>query len=524
MSKDNSMLSLQLFRRIFFILAGITLSISAVNSAEYADKETCYECHDPQISSHIKALKASKHWDVNLKSSPVNNKECQSCHGMSKAHTQAPTKRQPEVSFGPRWTSSIIVQNDTCLSCHEKTATHKQWRSGIHSKKEVTCVTCHDVHVIEDPVRIKETQKDVCTVCHKIQKHGIHNNKDKISINPPCATCHNPHSNPLPTVMMLENRSKGCRSCHDFQEMEKNITVSEKAKSYHRVMQKDDRTCVDCHKGVAHVDKSNFGKLLTGGLTSMPLGLFYPAQSDGDWLLEEHKGAQALRQGRNCRQCHLGDEQSMGESLSPKDVQPFITGKISVKQQDENLAITVVWNGSNEDESVAIMFDNGQVDAFSSQGCWAACHSNMPSMTKDRDYGLKKYLLSSQQQNRSIGVPAITHNQEYLDKLRANGKFVDLWLAKLSAGKVREVNRYSILETRNQTEVGNLKASGEYENGMWSITFTRPLADNLKPINNNSILTFGIAIHGKGQTNAQHSVSLPMTISINGEDTDFILK
>jgi len=518
------MLSLQTLKRVFIILGLALIGLSKVNAAEYADDKLCYECHDPEISTHIKAIKTTKHWDSNLKKAPVNNKECQSCHGMSKSHTEAPTKRQPEVSYGPRWTSSIIVQNDTCLSCHEKTATHKQWRSGKHAEQEVTCVTCHDVHVIEDPVRIKETQKEVCTVCHKVQKHGIHNNENKLAKNPQCTSCHNPHSNPSPTVMMLENRSEGCRSCHDFKKMEEDTTVSEKAKSYHRVMQKDDRTCVDCHRGVAHVDKSNFGKLLTGGLTTMPLDLFYPGQSDGDWLLEEHKGAQALRQGRNCRQCHLGDEKVMGENLAPKGVQPFITTNTSVKRQGDNMAITISWKGSIEDKSIAIMFDNGQVDAFSRQGCWASCHSNMPGMTADRNYGLEKYLLSSQKQKHSIGMPAIVHDEVVLNSMRSKGEFVELWRAKLANGAVNEVKRYSILETRTQTNTNGVKAEGGFKDGKWTITFIRPIADSVKPINNNSLITFGIAIHHKGQSGAQHSVSLPVTISSSGEDSDFILK
>lgn len=517
------MLSSQTIKRAFFILILSLLNISMANSAEFAENKLCYECHDAKISDHIKAMKASKHWDSSIKSSPVNKRQCQSCHGMSKAHADVPTKRQPQVSYGPRWTSSIIVQNNTCLSCHEKTATHKQWRSGKHAEQEVTCVTCHDVHALTDPVRINETQKDVCTVCHKVQKHGIHNKEENIAKNPPCSTCHNPHANPLPTVMMLANRSEGCRSCHDFREMEEDITVSTKAKSYHRVMQKDDRTCVDCHRGVAHVDESNFRKTLLGGLTSSPLNLFYPGQSDGDWLLEEHKGAQALRQGRNCLQCHIGDAKSMGESLAPKGVQAYIEANLTVKKQDDNLLIRISWQGSEDDKSVAIMFDDGKVDAFSRQGCWAACHNNMPGMTSDRSYGLKKYLLISQKQKYSIGTPAITHDQNILEAMQAKGEFVDLWRAELSSGQINEVKRFSILETRAQTDNGHLEAAGGYKNGQWTVAFTRPLADSIKPIDNNSLLTFGIAIHRKGQSGAQHRVSLPMTISVDGKDTNFIL-
>ena len=130
----------------------------------------------------------------------------------------------------------------------------------------------------------------------------------------------------------------------------------------------------------------------------------------------------------------------------------------------------------------------------------------------------------SQKQKYSIGTPALTHDQNILEAMRAKGEFVDLWRAELSSGQISEVKRFSILETRAQTDNGHLEAAGGYENGQWTVTFTRPLADSIKPIDNNSLLTFGIAIHRKGQSGAQHRVSLPMTISVDGKDTNFILK
>jgi len=510
--------------KVFLCSLVIFIAIPKVALSVETKIKQCTECHDPKISHPINSMLNSKHWSKGNKATPVNKDGCQSCHGVSNSHANTPTKIQPEISFGPRWTSSVEEQNDECLSCHVKTATHRQWQSGKHATQEVTCVTCHDLHTDIDPVRIKETQASVCTVCHKIQKHGIHAIAKNIAQNPPCSTCHNPHANPLPTVMMLENRSKGCRSCHDFEKMQKDSTVTAKAKSYHRVMAKEDRTCVDCHLGVAHVDKDNFGQVLAGGLTTISGYIFYPGQSDGDWLLEEHKGAQALRQGRNCRQCHFGDAKTMASKLTPKGIKPIISGNVTVKKSGGNMNIILNWQGSEHDKSVSIMFDNDQVDDFSHQGCWATCHSDLPKMSRDRGQDLKKYLLISQQRKRTVGTPSILHDDATLLAMRQKGQFVELWKASLSNGVVESIARSSILETRTKQPLAGLTASATFNEGSWTVTFSRPLLDTYKPIIPGEQITFGVAIHGDGESGGQHRVSLPLTISFDGVGTDFILE
>ena len=517
------MLQQTLFRVLLCYLVIFVTAPNVTLSAETEIKQ-CTECHDPNISHSINSMLNSKHWDKSHKATPVNKGGCQSCHGISKSHTNTPTKIQPEISFGPRWTSSVEQQNDECLSCHVKSATHRQWLNGKHASEEVTCVTCHDLHTDIDPVRVAKTQAKVCTVCHKIQKHGIHNITKNIAENPPCSTCHNPHANPLPTVMMLENRSKGCRSCHDFKKMQQDTTVTAKAKSYHRVMVKEDRTCVDCHLGVAHVDKDNFGDVLAGGLTTISGYIFFPGQSDSDWLLAEHKGAQALRQGRNCRQCHFGDTKTMASKLTPKGINPIISGSATVKKTGGNMDITVSWQGSEHDNSVTLMFDNGQVEDFSHQGCWATCHSDLPKMSRDRGQDLKKYLLISQQRKRTVGTPSILHDDATLLAMRQKGQFVELWKASLSNGVVESIARSSILETRTKQPLAGLTASATFNEGSWTVTFSRPLLDTYKPIIPGEQITFGVAIHGDGESGGQHRVSLPLTISFEGVGTDFILE
>lgn len=511
---------------IIFILFVFTLNspntMAQGSTAKNTTKTTCISCHTPDSNHTIEAIHISKHWDKSNPKTPVSKKGCASCHGESQLHASTPTKIQPKMSFGPRWTSSVEGQNNTCLSCHEKTATHKEWRQGKHADKEVTCVTCHDLHVTKDPVRIAKTQASVCTVCHKIQKKGIHHLTDKVVDNPPCSTCHNPHANPLPAIMMLENRSKGCRSCHNFEKMQVSTKVTEKAKSYHRVMEKNDRTCVDCHAGVAHRNKENFKELLASGVHKLSLDLFYPAKSDGDWLLAEHAGAQQLRQGRNCRQCHLNEAKELGLALAPKGIKPSIPAKIKINKVQNNIELTISWQGSINDNSVAVMYDNGQVDDFTRMGCWAACHGDLPGMSRDRGLNKTKYLLSSLKRQYTVGFPAVAYDEKTLKEMRAKGEFVELLRASLEGGKLSKLTRYHILTEREEVSIDQFKATANFNNGIWVVTFIKPI--NNKLVFDNKTLTLGIAIHRDGESQAEHKVSLPITVSFDGVGTDFMLK
>jgi nitrate/TMAO reductase-like tetraheme cytochrome c subunit len=49
------------------------------------------------------------------------------------------------------------------------------------------------------------------------------------------------------------NDSANCRTCHDFTP-EAIAAQSEKAQTRHKNRQKDGKTCIDCHTGVAHTD------------------------------------------------------------------------------------------------------------------------------------------------------------------------------------------------------------------------------------------------------------------------------
>ena len=488
-----------------------------------ADDATCIDCHVAAYSEHLDAMRSSPHWNAANPAAPVNANGCRACHGPSTKHIAAPTKLQPDVSFGPRWTSSVAVQNGACLTCHTE-GKPSGWKTGVHAAGDLTCTNCHDSHARDDAARIAGSQAEFCTVCHKVQKDGMHHLPERLADNPPCTTCHNPHADPRPQLTMLDSRSAGCRTCHDLQQMLTNPSVSPKANSYHKTMQSPDRTCIDCHSGVAHVDTADFAAVLAGGFTSHELMLFYPGQSDSEWILGEHPGAQSLRQGRNCRQCHLGEAESLGNKLAPAGIKPTVSIELSFARAGGQLEVSISWTGEANANDVAVMFGGDEVEDFARGGCWATCHSDMPGMTRDRNQGIEKYLRASRAQLRSIGRPPIIHDAGTLAEMTAAGAYVELWRANLAQATVADVEVYRVLDRRDRVAEPVVTARGGYVDGRWTVTFSRPLADARKSIEAGRTYTLGVALHGDGKSGADHWVSLPVTLSLDGIDTDFVAK
>ena len=213
--------------------------------------EHCLSCHDFGPESPVHNVLAGSHGISGDTPDMAGRHGCEDCHGPSAAHAQAPTRTSPAVSFGPRWTATSAAQDSTCLACHED-STARHWRDALHMVNNLTCVTCHDIHADQDRVLFEQQQAQVCTVCHKAQKKGIHGMERRAARNPPCTECHNPHDHESAQATMLSNQSAGCSHCHDLLRMADSARVSDKAKSYHKVMARPGRTCLQCHQGMAH--------------------------------------------------------------------------------------------------------------------------------------------------------------------------------------------------------------------------------------------------------------------------------
>jgi predicted CXXCH cytochrome family protein len=425
----------------------------------------------------------------------------------------------PDVSFGPRWSASPALQDGYCLDCHE-TSIARHWDKALHMANNVTCVSCHGLHVAQDPVLAARGQVDVCTTCHKTQKTGIHGREQMVRMNPPCTECHNPHADQRPRGVMLANDSRGCRRCHNMNAMAGSDKVTDRAMAYHRVMETGEKTCIGCHVGVAHGDPDASEPFLPLPLSERELTLFFPGASDADWLLTEHPGSQPLRQGTNCRQCHRGEEAELGAALGGEEpASRAVT--VSFSNANDMLVTTLSWAGEENDTRISLMWGFGDNNALRRGGCWAACHGDMPGMTLDKGTGVDKYLWDSLSQRRMIGQPAITRSDEELEAEISAGNFAELWSVDLRQGSITVS---TLLAGISPLEAPGLVAEVSFSDGRWTAILRRPMSPDapLLALAPGRAYTFGIALHGKGRTGSAHWVTLPMTLSMDNDDTDFI--
>lgn len=495
--------------------------LNSLSVADPAGVAACSGCHDVGDHSPVAFMNQSAHGNLANAQTPMAKSGCESCHGPSAEHMQSPTRVKPAISFGPKWSNSVSEQNAVCESCHQQNAV-KGWQQGVHHRENLTCVTCHDLHT-DDEVLI-DAQAQVCTVCHKPQKSGVHHMADTLPSHPPCAQCHDPHRNPAPQVTLLANRSEGCRSCHDLQAMQADAKVSDAAKTYHKAMARTDRTCIDCHRQVAHVALDQIPAPVVGDKPASTITLFYPGKTNFDWINTAHPGAQPFRQGRNCSQCHAGEQAAMGRALAKDERVAFLDAWLDFRVQGDVLLVTVRWQGSADDSDVAVMFDDGSDESFTRAGCWATCHNDMPGMERNRGQAITKYLSASLQQQRDVGRFAVPYDDTTLADMVNRGHYVELWRANLAGGELNGAQTYQILGARDADARPRVSATAQFSRGEWTVRFAKPLKGAGKPVVSGKEYTFGIAIHGKGQDKAGHWVSLPMTFGINVRDVDFAVK
>ncbi|RLQ21306.1 hypothetical protein DWB85_13455 [Seongchinamella sediminis] len=504
------------------VIAGLALLLlglgAAAATAEETGSQACLECHDYGEDSPVHLVLAGAHGTA-LEAGD-DRQGCIECHGTSADHLRAPRRNSPEVSFGPRWSSSAGDQDKPCLGCHEQDAA-RSWRHALHMHNNITCITCHDIHTAEDKVQVASSQGAVCETCHKAQKQGIHGMERRKKRNPPCTECHNPHNHEDAQAQMLSNGSAGCLYCHDLERMAGSKRVSAKAKSYHKVMNNPERTCLDCHQGIAHAPADSAPPMHPEPAPSADVTLFYPGMTDSDWLLHQHPGSQPLRQGANCLQCHRGDEAAMGEILADGSIDPAARNiALAFAVTDNALQVSVSWQASSDDQQLSIMWGDRSNDAFARGGCFAACHNDMAGMSRDRGRVSQKYLGVSRAQRQQIGQPAIVRSSEELAQLQAEGKFAEIWRLNLQSGKL---DTATLLADTPWQASKLIEINTSSDGARRTVAFTRRLDDTESGLNFNKSekYTLGVALGGKQNPGAKHWVSLPLTLSFGGDDTDF---
>ena len=275
------------------------------------------------------------------------------------------------------------------------------------------------------------------------------------------------------------------------------------------------------------------------------LTLLYPAQMSWELVLTqaEHSGASKFREGKNCRQCHEGDEDSSGNLMvGDKSIEPtpiagkpgYVKANIKFARDDDNLMVRVEFSPDKQPDAkmdpkvesrVAVMFDDGKVPEVSRGGCWAACHIDLAKMPKGTDDGATMYLPKSRNGMTRDGGGVVKPADE-LAKIRAEGGYTEYWEASLNPGAPASVIDGTILDKRQENAAHAVTATAAFENGKWAVVFSRKLAagEGHKDIAAGKLYTVGFAIHA-GHTNKRfHYVSLEKTFVLDSGAADFTAK
>ena len=190
------------------------------SSPGYSEKgaDTCLKCHDEDNEYPVLPLFKTKHGALNDARSPMAGLQCETCHGQGGEHqkkVKKGEKKAPIRAFGSKAWTPAKEQNQVCLSCHQD-HNRTNWVGGPHDTNDMSCASCHVIHVRKDPMLSADSQNQKCQSCHLKQRAEFH----RVSSHPirfekmRCTDCHNPHGSFTDKQIKANSKNELCYSCH----------------------------------------------------------------------------------------------------------------------------------------------------------------------------------------------------------------------------------------------------------------------------------------------------------------------
>ncbi|MEH6626136.1 MAG: cytochrome c3 family protein [Motiliproteus sp.] len=152
------------------------------------------------------------------------------------------------VVFWGGFNTALSVTNteEFCIGCHEmRDNVYQELKETIHySNRSGVRATCPDCHVPKEwtykIIRKIQASKEVWG---KIT--GIIDTPEKFN-------GHRREMAEREWARMKANDSRECRNCHDFQSMDYSEQGRRSVAQHQDALATDEKTCIDCHKGIAH--------------------------------------------------------------------------------------------------------------------------------------------------------------------------------------------------------------------------------------------------------------------------------
>jgi len=279
-------------------------------------------------------------------------------------------------------------------------------------------------------------------------------------------------------------------------------------------------------------------------VTGKDVMMLYPGQSSFEWVMTpaDHSGGVKIREGKNCHECHTGEENTMGDTLvSGKKNEPTpIAGKpgsvkatIKFAHDDKNLYVHLDFapgvqpNAKMDNDfetKVTMILNDGGVPESNRFGCWGACHDDAQAMPSGTGSERTKYLGKTRQKVSRQGGGDALKSPEELAALKASGYSLEYWQARLNPGAKAVAAAGTIFDKREEIKSPAVTADATLADGTWSVTLSRPLAAGApyKDIAAGKTYTVGFAIHAGHTAHRFHYVSMERTMVLDSGAGDFV--
>ncbi len=178
---------------------------------------------------------------------------------------------------GINWGLELTNTENFCISCHEmREYLYKEYRKTVHyNNRTGVRASCPDCHVPKEWVYKFARKMQASNELFQWILGSIRSRAEFEAKRPELAR--------RVWASMAATDSRECRNCHSIEFMNHQVQTAE-AETMHGLAQKWDKTCIDCHKGVAHS---------------------LPRDYDKNVLLDElHERMESEKV--DCRKCHEG--------------------------------------------------------------------------------------------------------------------------------------------------------------------------------------------------------------------------
>ncbi len=161
------------------------------------------------------------------------------------------------------FTTAVEATNsiEFCTSCHDMSYNFEEYKKTIHySNPAGVRALCSDCHVPKKNWFIEMHRKVIAGGDIWAELMGTIDTREKYD-------AHRMEMAKREWARMKESDSIGCRNCHSFESMDMNAQDKRaNAKHTQAAMADSGKTCIDCHKGIAHkLPRSQEGDNSGGG-------------------------------------------------------------------------------------------------------------------------------------------------------------------------------------------------------------------------------------------------------------------